>query len=87
LPELAERVYQFMAAEVDIQGTAQNDRFELRALGDGGVEVSVALQTGGDPYFQRQFSPEQTQSLRLYLRQERIRWCARGKSVASSRST
>ena len=68
LPEIAERIYQFMAAEVDIQGTDQNDHFELRALGDGGVEVSVALP-GGEPYFQRQFSPEQTQSLRLYLRQ------------------
>ena len=69
LPEFAERVYQFMAAEVDIQGTDQSDRFDLRALGDDGVEVRVALQTGGDPYFQRRFSPEQTQSLRLYLRQ------------------
>lgn len=71
--DIAERVYRFMAVEVDVEGTEQSDRFELRELGDGGVEVSVALKTGnggagGDPYFQRQFSPQETQSLRLYLR-------------------
>ena len=68
LPEFAESVYRFMNAEVDIQGTDQSDRFELRDLGDGGVEVLVALKTGGDPYFQRRLSPAETGSLRLYLR-------------------
>ena len=42
LPEFAERVYQFMAAEVDIQGTDQSDRFDTgswrrRCGGERGV--------------------------------------------------
>jgi hypothetical protein len=74
LPEVAERFYRFLAAEVDVQGTDQSERVELRGFGDGGVEVSIALQTAAGtrigPYFQRRFNPRETKELRIYLRQE-----------------
>ena len=73
LPEVADRLYRFLAAEVDIQGTDQSERVELRRLGDGGVEVRVSLQAGdgtdGEPYFRRRFSPAETREIRIYLRQ------------------
>jgi len=82
LPEIAERVYRFMAVEVDVQGTNQSERFELRNLGNGGVAVRVALQTRdgaeGTPYFQRHFRPAETRSLRIYLRQGKNTLVCRG---------
>jgi hypothetical protein len=73
LPEVAERFYRFLAAEVDIEGTEKSERVEIRNLGDGSVEVSVALktsaETGVEPYFRRRFSPMETKELRIYLRQ------------------
>ncbi|MDH3599686.1 MAG: BamA/TamA family outer membrane protein [Candidatus Tectomicrobia bacterium] len=68
LPDIADRIYRFMIAEVDVQATDQSDRIELRDAGEGWVEVSVALKSGGAPYFQRKLSPRETTSLRLYLR-------------------
>lgn len=73
LPEVAARFYRFLATEVDVQGTDQSERIEIRELGDSGVEVRIALktsaETGVEPYFQRRFSPKETKELRLYLRQ------------------
>jgi len=72
LPEFAESLYRFLAAEVEVQGTNAGERVELRALGQGGVEVRVSLMTDGvahSPYFRRSFHAAETQSLRIYLRQ------------------
>ncbi len=69
LVEIAERVYRYQAAETDVNGTNQSDRFELRDAGQGRVDVTVAPDSGGPPYFQRQFHPDETRSLRLYLRE------------------
>lgn len=68
LPEVAERIYRYMAAEVDVQATDQSERVDLRNLGDGQLEVSVALNTGAAPYFKRQLNAQDTESLRIYLR-------------------
>ena len=67
LPEIAERIYRYMAAEVDVQATDQSERVDLRNVGDGQMEVSVALNTGADPYFKRKLSARDTKSLRVYL--------------------
>ena len=69
LVDIAERVYRYQAAETDVQGTNQSEQFELRDVGRGRVEVTVTPSSGGAPYFQRQFDPDETQSLRLYLRE------------------
>ncbi len=69
LVDIAERIYRYLAAETDINGTDQSDQFELRGLGQGRVEVIVTPIGGGAPYFQREFHPDETRSLRLYLRE------------------
>ncbi len=69
LVDIAERVYRYQAAETDVQGTNQSEQFELRDVGGGRVEVIVTPSSGGAPYFQRQFDPDETKSLRLYLRE------------------
>ena len=68
LPEIAERIYLFMSKELDVQATEKNDRIDLRDLGQGQLQVSVALKDGGSPYFLRQLNADDTKSLRLYLR-------------------
>ena len=67
LPELAERIYRFSSAEVDVQATNANERVDLRNLGNGQLEVSVAVDTGEAPYFQRIFDAKDTKSVRVYL--------------------
>ncbi|ETW94394.1 MAG: hypothetical protein ETSY1_35065 [Candidatus Entotheonella factor] len=71
LSEIAERVYRFQAAEADVQATDQSERVELRDLGQGSIDVRVMPQEGTapEPYLQRGFHPEETTSLRIYLRQ------------------
>ena len=68
LPELAERIYRFTNAEVDVQASDASERVDLRNLGNGQLEVSVGLDTGEEPYFKRQLSAKDTKSLRVYLR-------------------
>ena len=72
LPEIAERMYRYLSAEVDVQATNKNDRIDLRDLGDGRIEVSLSLLSAeanqGTPYFTRQLHPDDTKSLRIYLR-------------------
>lgn len=67
LPEIAERMYGFSTAEVDVQATNQSERVDLRNLGNGQLEVSVALDNGDAPYFTRTLNSKDTKSLRVYL--------------------
>lgn len=67
LPEIAERIYRFSSGEVDVQATNESERFELRNLGNGQLEVTVARDNGDAPYFQRTFNAKETKSVRLYL--------------------
>ena len=67
LPKIAERIYRFMSTEVDVQATNESERFELRNLGNGQLEVSVARDNGEAPYFKRQLSAKDTKSVRVYL--------------------
>ena len=67
LPEIAERIYRYTSGEVDVQATNQSERFELRNLGGGQVEVTVALDNGDAPYFKRTFDAKDTKSVRVYL--------------------
>ncbi len=69
LVDIAARIYRYQAVETDVQGTDQSEQFELRNAGQGRVEVTVTPSAGGTSYFQRQFHPDETRSLRLYLRE------------------
>lgn len=67
LPEIADRIYHFLNTEVDVQATAESERFDLRDLGQGQIEVSVTAKNAQAPYFKRLLNPQETQSLRVYL--------------------
>ena len=68
LPEIADRIYRYTNAEVDVQATDQSDHIDLRDPGDGLIEVSIASTAGATPYFKRQLNPTETKSLRVHLR-------------------
>ena len=68
LPEIAERIYRYTSAEVDVQATDKSDRIDLRYLGQGRIEVNLALENSDTPYFTRELNADDTKSLRLYLR-------------------
>ncbi len=69
--EVVDRFYHHLAAEVDVHCTDQNDRAEIRSLGDGGFELSVARAEGGEfirkVYFRRTFHYPETREVRIYL--------------------
>ena len=67
LPEIAERIYRYMSTEVDVQATDKNELVQLRNLGNGQLEVIVALDNGEAPYFKRELSSGDTKSVRVYL--------------------
>ncbi len=68
IPKIAERIYRYTTAEVDVQATEQAERIDLRDLGEGQLELTMALATGEAPYFKRVFNADDTKSLRVYLR-------------------
>jgi len=68
LPEIADRIYRYTNAELDVQATDKSDRVDIWNLGEGKLEVRLTLKNGETPYFRRQLNPNETKSLRLYLR-------------------
>ena len=68
LPELAEEMYRYHAAEIDVQATDKSERIDLRDMGNGLVEISLSLNSAGEPYFKRLIDAKDTKSLRVYMR-------------------
>ena len=68
LPEFAEEMYRYHAAEIDVQATDKNDQIDLRDTGEGMLAVSVSLNASSEPYFQRLINAKDTKSLRVYMR-------------------
>lgn len=68
LPAIADRIYRHINEEVDIQATDQSDHIDIRNSKQGRLELTITSKSGGAPYFKRQFNPQETKSLRLYLR-------------------
>jgi len=65
-PEIARRLYRFLAAGPDIHATDAADQATVIRMDDGSVEVR--LQSGNDPpWFRRRFHPSETDAVRLYL--------------------
>jgi hypothetical protein len=66
LSEAALRYYAELWPVADIHGTDANDRATVTRLSDGSVDVT--LQLGSEaPWFHRQFHPDVTREIRLYL--------------------
>lgn len=81
LPDIAARFHAYLARDVDVHGTAQDDLALVDVLDDGSVRVRLlARSTGlvaatGDsgtppaptPWFDRRFVPDLTRSIRIHL--------------------
>ena len=68
LTDAIDRYYKFLTAEVSIRGTNLNDTLYIDRFDDGGVEITLGLQSeDAEPYYRRRFAPDETKSLRIYL--------------------
>ena len=70
IPEVARDFYYWLASEVDLHGTDQNERAIVERHRDGSLTVTVRGK--GDspsarPFIQRTFVPEETNEVRVYL--------------------
>lgn len=70
LPEVAAEYYDFLAREVDIPGTNEQDRFRVTRMDGGKTRVQVfALDDGkeaGGAWYDRTFDKSETKEVRLY---------------------
>jgi hypothetical protein len=66
LPDIAGRVYDYLASVVDIHATDAAERATIARVADGMVEVRIESQAGA-PVFRRRFDDRETREIRLYL--------------------
>lgn len=71
LVEFADEYYRFLAKDVDIAGSLQRERFEVRPFDHTKIQLSIfRLDSAGisspDPYYTRVFHPKETKEIRLY---------------------
>lgn len=67
----AKEYYEFLGKDVDIAGSMQRERFEVRPVGTDKVQLSIyRLDSTGNaspqPYYARVFLPQETKEIRLY---------------------
>jgi hypothetical protein len=71
LVEFARKFYLHLADRVEVRGTDRDDLATVRHFEDGSLEVALAPLgadgSPGAPYYQRRFSPKETQEVRVYL--------------------
>ncbi len=67
LVEYAELYYEFLAREVNVHGTASDERTVVERYGDGAIEVSTYFTDEETPRYRRRFDPGETRSVRIYL--------------------
>ena len=67
----ARKFYLHLADRVDVRGSDRADLASVARLDDGSLQLTLApLEadgSGGKPYYERRFSPKETQEIRLYL--------------------
>lgn len=63
----ADQFYRYMAGEVDVQGSNAAEVASVEWQADGGLQVSIADQSGGAPYYRRRFVRDETKEVRVYL--------------------
>jgi len=68
LPEITDRFYRFLAHEVDIRATDQDEIAHVAHAENGDLEVAVSLRSdAGAPYVRRVFHADETDEVRIYL--------------------
>jgi hypothetical protein len=64
----AQSFYAFMAGQVEVRASEQDDAVEIERLADGGAIVRIALAgTPRAPYYERRFVEGETDEVRIYL--------------------
>ncbi len=66
LEHLAETYYRFLALEVGVAGTMQQDRFVIEPGINGAVQLKIFATDHSSPYYTRTFQPDETNELRIY---------------------
>lgn len=68
LPAHATAFYRFLARQVDVRASEQDDVVEIERFEQGDVEVRVALAASpAVPYYRRRFRRGETEEVRLYV--------------------
>jgi hypothetical protein len=70
IPEVARDFYYWLASEVDLHGTDQNERATVDRNNDGSVTVTIRGKgeaLSAMPFIQRRFVPAETNEVRVYL--------------------
>jgi hypothetical protein len=72
LAEAASELYEIIFRETDVHATDESEVALLTRTDGGGLHVSIhrrgsGSDPAGPPHFQREFSPEETRELRIYL--------------------
>ncbi|UCC83505.1 MAG: hypothetical protein JSW46_00805 [Gemmatimonadota bacterium] len=71
ITEMAARYYAYLADEVDVQCTNENERVTIEGFENGDIEVRVATlqadQASSAPYYRRRFDKDETDEVRIYL--------------------
>lgn len=68
LPAEATRFYRLLTHDAYVEGTDQAEAVQIRRLERGDVEVVLAPETGGEPFFRRRFHASETHEVRIDLR-------------------
>jgi hypothetical protein len=67
LLRIADRFYHFLAHDVDVRTSDEDESVTVTRRDDGDVLVSIASAQDGHEFFRRTFDPDQTEEIRLYL--------------------
>ncbi|HUQ47119.1 MAG TPA: BamA/TamA family outer membrane protein [Gemmatimonadaceae bacterium] len=70
IPDIAREFYDWLATEVDVHGTDQDEVAQIERMSDGSVTVTLAGKadtTSREPFSRRTFFPAETKEVRLYL--------------------
>ena len=70
LPEIGEEFYEWLATEVDLHGTDEDERVVVNRLADGRVTIIVRGRKESDAtraFIERTFLPDETNEVRVYL--------------------
>jgi len=67
LTEYAEAYYEFLSRQVDVHGSARDERTHITRFDDGAIDVRMTMADADEPHYRRRFERGETRSVRIYL--------------------
>ena len=83
IPEIADEFYAWLATEVDMHATDEDELAQVERHPDGRLTLTIAGRgdaTGTEPYVRRTFYPAETNEVRVYLHGGKDRATVKGSS-------